>query len=450
MILDSRITKVRSSEGNLIFNLALSFIFLSLSTLGFENSLFGIVIFTDVSTLFLYLTFLTLVCSGKLRIRKFLVILSLFIFFQTFILNFPATFSISIFKQYIGLILFSVTLFSFVSVYRDRIVNIIQIYYKFVLILACIGIVQCVFFTLFGFTFKPQNIISGKSFGGGVDPFVPEIIGLLPRAVGLSTEPAHYAVLMLPGIYIAFLVFVGRASKIGIYDKSIALIVLVGFVLSFSMVGYFGLALCLLSVFSGSLGGKLLPKIFISIFFIGLIFFISLTDLASKITTLPSMFSNIENFEYTSSDLTGFALASNLVVAREGLIKSHYLGTGLGTHKDNYDQVIYKLFSDSQVVFQLNRENAGSLFIRLPSECGILGLFGFVFFLYYYHLGKKIIDSPYKLINNLSLIILIGFAFRNGEYLSVFLWFFMAIYFYTYNVSKNDLIDVQRIKIESD
>jgi hypothetical protein len=446
MVLDSNIAEARLSEGNFIFNLSLSFILLSFSTLGFENSLFGITMFTDVSTLFVYLSFFTLIFSGKLRISKFLVIVYLFVFFQTFIVNFPNTFLVSTLKQYIGLILFSITLFSFISVYRYRIVNIIQIYYKFVLILAGIGILQCVFFTLFGFTFKPQNLISGKSFGGGVDPFSPEIIGLLPRVVGLSTEPAHYAVLMLPGVYITLLVLVGKAGQIGIHDKSIAIIILIGFVLSFSMVGFFGLALCLLSVFSGSLKGKLLPKISIFIFFIGLLFFISKTDLSSKITTLPSMVSNIENFDYTSSDLTGFALVSNLIVAREGLIKSNFIGTGLNSHIDTYNQVIYKLFSNSQVVFELNKENAGSLFIRLPSEFGILGLISFIVFLFYCHLGKKDYDSPYKLINNMGLVILISFAFRNGEYINVFFWLFVALYYYTYKITKNIYIDNAVVK----
>lgn len=441
MVLDSNIVEARLSEGNFIFNLSLSFILLSFSTLGFENSLFGFTIFTDVSTLFLYLTFFTLIFSGKLRIGKILIIVYIFVFFQTFIVNFSNTFLVSTLKQYIGLILFSITLFSFISVYRYRIVNIIQIYYKFVLILAGIGILQCVFFTLFGFTFKPQNLISGKSFGGGIDPFSSEIIGLLPRVVGLSTEPAHYAVLMLPGVYITLLVLVGKAHQIGIHDKSIAIIILTGFVLSFSMVGFFGLALCLLSVFSGSLKGKLLPKISIFIFFIGLLFFISKTDLSSKITTLPSMVSNIENFDYTSSDLTGFALVSNLIVAREGLIKSNFIGTGLNSHVDTYNQVIYKLFSDSQVVFELNKENAGSLFIRLPSEFGILGLVSFIVFLFYYHLGKKDYDSPYKLINNMGLVILISFAFRNGEYINVFFWLFVALYYYTYKITKSVYID---------
>jgi hypothetical protein len=446
MVLDSNIAEARLSEGNFIFNLSLSFILLSFSTLGFENSLFGITMFTDVSTLFVYLTFLTLVFSGKVRIGKFLAILYLFVFFQTFIVNFPNTFLVSTLKQYIGLILFSITLFSFISVYRYRIVNIIQIYYKFVLILAGIGILQCVFFTLFGFTFKPQNLISGKSFGGGVYPFSHEIIGLLPRVVGLSTEPAHYAVLMLPGVYISLLVLVGKAGQIGIHGKSIAKIILIGFVLSFSMVGFFGLALCLLSVFSGSLKGKLLPKISIFIFFIGLLFFMSKTDLSSKITTLPSMVSNIENFDYTSSDLTGFALVSNLIVAREGLIKSNFIGTGLNSHIDTYNQVIYKLFSNSQVVFELNKENAGSLFIRLPSEFGILGLISFIVFLFYYHLGKKDYDSPYKLINNMVLVILISFAFRNGEYINVFFWLFVALYYYTYKITKNIYIDNAVVK----
>jgi hypothetical protein len=144
------------------------------------------------------------------------------------------------------------------------------------------------------------------------------------------------------------------------------------------------------------------------------------------------MVSGAVDYEYTTSDLTGFALVSNILVANEGVKKSHYLGTGLNTHKDTYESTIYSQFSISQVLVEVNKQDAGSLFIRLPSEFGIPGIFAFLLFLYHYKIGKRVKSSPIKTINLMSLVVLISYSARNGGYLLVQLWFFAALFYYTY------------------
>jgi len=421
------------------FHLTISCFILAFATDGLGFTFLGLPLFTTISTLFIYLALMIQIATHNIRLPKILAIVFAYIFIQTFIVNAFTISFFSSFKTFIGLILFSISIFSFVSVYRNRIVEIIRIYFRYVFIIACLGILQSILFLFFKISFIPQNIISGTLVVGGRNFFLPEIFGILPRAVGLSSEPASYAIGILPGVYIALLILTGKVSLLGIYERFMSKIILIGFILSFSIVGYFGLLLCLLSIFTNKFKANLLANVSIILFFVGALYVISQTTLMSKVTTLPTMISGASDYEFESSDLTGFALVSNVAVAREGLIKSHYLGTGLNTHKDTYDQIIYKIFSKSQVILELNREDAGSLFIRLASEFGIPGIMLFLFFLYRYRLGKDCSTSITKYINGMCLVSIISFSVRNGSYLSVFFFFFLALYYYTYIVQQNNL-----------
>lgn len=432
------------------FDLILYCFILALATNGLGSSIFGIQLSTGISSLFMYLALLIQYLSGRLRLPKILVIIYAGIIVQTFVINIFHIPIASTVKHFLGFIVFSIPVFSFLSVYRDRILKIVQVYYYFTFILACLAILQTILFVLFGFSFLPQSILSGKPISGGSYSFTPEILGIIPRAIGLSTEPAHFAILLLPGVYIALLVLIGKGDTLQLMNKKIASFILAGFILSFSLVGYFGLILCLGSIFGASIKGNTLSrlkgntfsKVSIVAFIIAAFYLISQTNLMSKVTTLPKMFTDISGFQYTSSDLTGFALASNLIVAREGLISSHYLGTGINTHRDTYDRVIYRLFSNSQVVMELNKEDAGSMFIRLPSELGLPGLLAFIGFLYFFRLKKKQ-KSALTDINSMCLVVLISYSARNGSYLSAYLWLFFAIYYYTFILESDISADDQ-------
>jgi hypothetical protein len=427
---------------NLDFKLVSTCFVISIATQGFGSSIFGYNIFSDVSTLMVYLALIIQVATNTLRFSKILLLIFAFVLIQSFAYNFYNIIIVSSLKHFLGLIIFSISVFSFIAVHRDRIVEIVEIYYKFVFFITCFAILQtliCIFFdppfvltSLFSAIFNPPQTL-----------FEPEILGIFPRAVGLSTEPAHYAMTALPGAFIALLVLTGKNNGIVKSSKTIAWVILIGLILSFSLVGYFGLMLCLIAVFGSNLKGRLLPTITVTLFFIGALFFVSQSNLMSKLTTLPAMVSGAGDYAYTSSDLTGFALVSNILVATEGLKKSHYLGTGINTHKDTYDETIYNQFSSSQVLVEVNKQDAGSLFIRLPSEFGIPGLLAFLLFFYHYKIGKGFKPSPIKTINLMSLVVLISYSSRNGGYLLVQLWFFAALFYYTYRLQQSQIKIVQ-------
>ena len=398
----------------------------SISTLGFGNKVFNYSLFIDLSTLSVILLFVLLISLTKVVLPKHLYIFYTYILIHSLLnLHFEL-------KQYLGLVIFSASIFMFVSLFRDRIFALIKIYFYFLFVLSLYTILQTIL-TIFS-NVNLNNILFGYIFELRQNELLPEIFGLLPRAIGLSAEPAHFSIIMLPGIYMILSKFSGFNISSFRISKLQSFVIFSAFILSFSIVGYFGFLLCIVNLFKNNIIRS--PKKLFTVTMVFLMMVISIflnSQLIYKLTSLTSMSKDVTGYDYTTSDATGFALVSNIVVAKENLFNTRFLGSGINTHQYAYYKTIYSKFPESSLLNLLNVKDAGSLFIRIFSEFGIPGMFFFIFFLYKYKIkfnSEK--DSEDMLLNNLSFIMILSFSFRNGEYLSPFLWFFIAVFYYTY------------------
>lgn len=420
------------------YKVCLGLFLFGFATFGFGNFIVGIELPTNVSTFTVYIIFFIQLFTNSLRFSKFLLYLWIYIFIQTFILNWNYINFQSSLKYFIGFILFSLVSFSFFSKNRNRIVSLMQSYYKFCFFIACLGIFQVVLFSLFSISFLPQNIISGSLAFQGSNSFEPDILGIIPRAVGLSTEPAHYVVLLLPAVYIALYTLAGSGNLFKIKNKKVASILLFGFIISFSLVGYFGLGICLFIIFGNNVKVSFTKAMVLLVGFVGLVYFILKTPIGDKVYSFIAVSSDIKGADYSSGDQSSFALLSNLMVAFEGLKISNYLGTGLNSHVVTYDATLSKIFAVSQIPSELNKENAGSMFIRILSEFGIPGIILFIWFLKHFKAASKntYVTTSNITVNNMCFVFLIMYSSRNGDYLNIIFFFFFAMFYYTYNNSK--------------
>lgn len=409
---------------------ALSFLFL-----GMGSHIFGLPFFTDLSTFFIYVAFIVQLLTGYVRISRFIVWVALFIILQTFMLNIYYIDLASSLKHFIGLFLFGLVIFTFVSVFRYNLRAMLKAFFNFCFWVSFFSIFQTVVFVVFGISIIPQNIISG-TLAYGTDSFMPEIFGVLPRIVGLSTEPANFTMLMMPSLYVSILTLIGSGNVLGDYSKRRALVVIAAFILSFSIVGYFGLMLCLVSIFRRKIKTNTIMTISMAIVFVAIVLVLMQSSIGSKIYSFASVSQDITGSEYTSNDQTSFALLSNMVVAGKALQISHYLGTGLNSHVITYNSTILSLFYESQIPNELNKENAGSLFIRITSEFGIPGILAYLFFMFRFFAGSNIKNSWAKTINHLSIVCLLSYSVRTGHYLNILFVFFVAVYIYSYKMAK--------------
>jgi len=420
---------------NLIYKISLGLFLFGFATIGFGVFLFGLEFPTNISTVSIYLIFILQLVSNSFRFSKLLFVIWGFIFIQTFVFNWSYINFQSSLKHFIGLIIFSLVCFSFFSKNRFKIYSIVQVYYNFCFFIACLAIFQFFLFAIFKLSFLPQNILSGSFAFQGSDSFRAEILDIFPRAVGLSTEPAHYVAILLPAVYISIYTLTGTNYLFNRNNKTIASIILFGFIISFSLVGYFGLGLCLFMIFRKKIKISLLKICALLLGFILLLYFILQSSIGDKVYSFISVSKDITGTEYTSSDQSSFALLSNLLVAGESLKRSNFMGTGLNTHMITYDAVISNIFFDSQIIAELNKEDAGSMFIRITSEFGLPGLFVFIWFLFHYKAMSITYVSSNSAINNMCLVFLIMYCTRNGAYLNVLFFFFLSIYYYTYIIS---------------
>jgi O-antigen ligase len=81
---------------------------------------------------------------------------------------------------------------------------------------------------------------------------------------------------------------------------------------------------------------------------------------------------------------------------------------------------------------ELNKTDAGSLYIRIASEFGIPGLLAIAWFLVKYKLKTGGETYPYRAINDMCFIYLVMYGTRTGNYLETSLWLFAALYYYSF------------------
>jgi len=412
-----------------IFKAQLLLFLVALLMIGFGNDIFGVALPTNVSTICILLSLLVQLVSGVFRIQLFLMVIFTYVVIQTFLFNYDEALFFRSVVHFAGLILFSITIFSFISAYRYRIPYIIKMYYRFCFVIASMAIIQSIVFIVFNKTISFQYILNGPQR----PEMLPEIFGFFPRSPGIASEPATFAIILMPGMYLSLLVLMGRGQSLLLKSRMAAIVILIAFILTFSLVGYMGLILSILLLAIRSSSRVRLAAVFgaLSIVF-GLVFLFSSTIIVTKLTGLYSMTKNPQEYTYTTNDLSGFALISNALVAREAVLRSYYLGMGLNTHESTYDETIDTLFDRSQIIYELNKKDAGSLFIRLISEFGVPGLLLLLFFILRYKLVKCVPGSKLSIINDMCFVVIICSCARSGNYFNIVFLLFSAIYLYSF------------------
>jgi hypothetical protein len=416
-------------------------IFLALSTGGLADSIFGIFIYSNVVTLFILLLFFIQLVTFKISVPKWFIYLNSYIIIQTFLYNSNVIDFQSSFRHFFAFLLFSITINVFLLHQKLEFEKFMKVYHILSFFFILVAFFQILLFTTLNFTFLPQNIISGNSY----ESFSPEILGFIPRAPSVFSEPAHYATFLLPSVYCSITNLLNKYDLSGEITRFKSIIFIFGMVLTFSLVGYFFTLICFVYVFNLKSNRRKyifnLQTIFLMLAIGTSIFIVAKSPLSNKISSFINQGLNPGEFEYTSSDLTGFALISNFYVAYESLIGSSYLGSGFNTHVKNYDRFIGNNFTEKQIIMELNKEDAGSIYLRLISEFGIPGLLFLILFLVKFKVRSMYFGSSYaEHLNNLSLIMIITYSFRQGSYLSVYFLLFLGMYFYSYILHRDFII----------
>lgn len=316
---------------------------------------------------------------------------------------------ISLVNQILGIAICSIYFYNVLKIYGNNI--LIDRYKKIAFIHAVIAI--------------PMFYLNINVFSAG-------------RLNGVMLEPAHYAAIMLPAVYL----FITEKRYIKVF------ILILTILLSKSAIGIVGIVFMLiipLLKLKNFLKYALLVFLVLGCFFLYLkvnwntkfnennssYLIIRLKETETSINAI-----NTGKFEkYTN--LSSYALLSNLFIAKT-IFLSNPLGTGLGSYKHQYDKNYSKLSPPKYLVEQnlskINRHDANSLLLRIIADLGVFGLVLLFFFMYFvFKLFAK--DEKYK--RQSSVFYLIVKLIREGHYFPPEFYFFLLIFLKNFDANSS-------------
>ena len=152
----------------------------------------------------------------------------------------------------------------------------------------------------------------------------------------------------------------------------------------------------------------------------------------------------VDNTRSSNTNNSSFVLYNNLHVAQENLKKFPIFGSGIGSHETAFKR--YTLTkSIIQYDFEFNVKDGNSLFIRLCTETGLLGVFFILIFIFKGFIYK--IDNQndnHKIRKNIShalFVLLVLVLIRQGNYMLNGLPLLFMLYYFNGAQFKNDLLN---------
>jgi hypothetical protein len=351
------------------------------------------------------------------------------------------SFSLGVVKQIIGLIFTSIAYYTFIAYNNFEVKKIFRMYVFLAIFVALEGLLE-EFLNLNGIQINAKMRKTELGFY---------------RIFGIMGEPYFLAVVLLPALFFTFSKTTNSERIISKYNNYFVFTAIaLCFALTFSSAGVIGIggiiALWLYDKKFFSLNSWriiLLPIVLllISYSFSNITkewkeFNIKYTQTLGAFTSNSTKKEDVEKLNTSS-----FALYSNFVIAKESFSERPLTGSGLGTHESNYKKHFSKYFDNDFVIRYgvFNTADANSLFVRLMSETGLLGLGMFFIFLFKNFLRRRGYDDKelrdYTLINQGIFILIIVRLVRTGNYFGNGFFLFFFLYYFSYKIVKKKLAE---------
>lgn len=308
--------------------------------------------------------------------------------------------------QLVGISFSAIYYYNFVKIYSIKI--IMDVYVKVSIFVILVGYVLHIFEHNFLF----EAILSN-------------------RYRGILTEPAHFAIIVLPAFYVSI-----RNKK-----YITAFILFFALLHSQSTVGYLGLMLCFF-----------MPFISLNLIFKGLYVFPLVAML------FIGIYQNNENFEFRMDETFGnlqvfkngdlpnninvssYALLSNAYVSYRSFSET-FVGTGLGSHRLRHEKYITEIkipeYLQTLKIDNINAADACSLFLRMLTDFGIFTILGILYFFYVCRVLFPS-NSDYGIICQAFFVYIMLKLLRDGHYFPPEMFLFIWIFIFSFKQLKNE------------
>ena len=371
-----------------------------------EAFFFHLIIDWKLFYLIIITNYILLIKFRKITINKYFSYLLMAVVFHSVIFNIiigiPPNYFIA---QLIGITVVSTFYYNLIPIYKTE--QVISAYLKICLVVVIIGYLM-LFLGL-------QNAYTNQLHS-------------------IFKEPAHYAVVVLPACYYFY-----KSKKYFLF-----LIVFCSLLLSKSSLGYIG---CALIFIIPNLNFKRILILLTTIPFIIYIGFLTYKNNDRVKLRIDDTISSLNSFNYgtfkADTNISSYALMSNLFVTKSNVL-DHPLGSGLGSHVYVHEHIYSKKITTPEYIKTLklaniNSSDANSLFLRITSEFGILGLLLIFLFLYKYYscfTAKELIMAQ-----GIYIYIILKLI-RDGHYFSPELFLFIFIMYFSIQKKQIQKINV--------
>ncbi|MFN0201522.1 MAG: O-antigen ligase family protein [Bacteroidia bacterium] len=324
--------------------------------------------------------------------------------------------------------------------------QVMEMYLKGSYVAGIVAVSQQIFYKLhFPLGYNYNIFLLGYKWGNLND--MEPVMGL-GRAGSLISEPSSYAMVVAPAVFIVICSLIYKDLRIDFLKKHHKFFIVFGYILSMSSTAFLGFGVMALLLLINTASFRQVVLSFALLIGLGYgalnyneafykrfnainkLMSVDISKLINKNTGI------ISNEVYNSS----FILYANYDVAYKNFKKHPITGTGMGSHPIAFEKYsFFKLLRD-EYKNNMNNQDANSLFNRLMSETGLIGLsvFFFIIFRFYLRKNKKIQDPRYWLYNNAILVIIVLFLIRQGNYFFTGFPLFVWMYYFNWKNLQNE------------
>lgn len=365
------------------------------------------------------LALLLLVCTDirKIKINKSFLLLMLLIILQgcANILMGNETGALLV-KQLAAISLCFIVYDNIISPFSPE--EIMSVYWKAAFFMALIGICEDALSLLNNSSVTKLPIVfTYTKFGGVVGPF--------PRLASLCHEPSFLGYFLAPAVCM----YLGKKIIPELTDSSLKVvdnkvegrIILTAYVMTFSSVAYFGLAIMLLILWwekGFSVKKIIIPLVVVALY---LIAYNNVEVFRLRVNDTWEVLNGVS--QASSVNLSSFTFFSNWNVASNSFLYTKGFGSGLGSYQKMFDK--FNIGSWGLSGLSLNREDGNSAFFRILTELGALGLLAVIYFLIKNFRHQK---DGYTIYSCAILTLFIMFLLRQGSYVHAGSILFVCLY----------------------
>lgn len=266
-----------------------------------------------------------------------------------------------------------------------------------------------------------------------------EMLGNGIRLHSYFEEPASYAAFLTPFV-VYYLLFCNSWRRLSVWP----IFVICTYILTMTAIAFVMLVLMLLYRFYHS------KYRYISLFIVGIPLFFLLSMIArsrstyndqhdlfgqavAKVVETGTALENLTPRNFEKFNFSTYSTTSNLWVAENAPLR--FIGTGIGSHPTSYSRLYHSNFQ----MYGLNKDDAYSMFIRVYSEFGVIGILVLLLFL------VRLYNSTNK-INSAVFFLLIVNIIKGGHYTLNGSFLFIFLYYLTSGKRKIIISDISRWK----